>query len=95
MHKYAFGLQPQTFNNMFQPLGANNRTGNYQLIKYKLKFFDHFPSVYLPKIWNEHSSSIKHCTTMTSLKSLLTDKLLSKYKTMESCKFANCPDCMT
>ena len=95
MHKYAFGLQPQTFNNMFQPLGANNRTGNYQLIKYKLKFFDHFPSVYLPKIWNEHSSSIKHCTTMTSLKSLLTDKLLSKYKTMESCKFAICPDCMT
>ena len=94
MHKFAFGLQPSTFNNMFHPLGTNNRTGNYRLIKYNAVFFDHFPSIYLPKIWNEYSSSIKHCTTITSLKSLLSDKLIYKYKTEESCNFARCPDCL-
>ena len=39
MHKFAFGKQPKTFDNMFQPLGANNRTGNYQLASYKTTFF--------------------------------------------------------
>ena len=95
MHKFAFGLQPPTFNDMFHPLGVNNRTGNYRLVKYNAKFFDHFPSVYLPKIWNEYSSKIKHCITITSLKSLLTDLLISKYKTRESCGFVRCPDCST
>ena len=95
MHKFAHGLQPQTFNNMFQPLGVNNRTGNYRLIKYNLKLFDQFPSIYLPKIWNEYSSSIKHCTTLTSVKAILTDKFISRYKTEEFCEFERCPDCVT
>ncbi len=95
MHKFAFGLQPLTFQNMFHPLGVNNRTGNYRLIKYDLKYFDQFPSIYLPKIWNEHSSCIKHCTSITSVKAILTDKFISQYKTKEFCKFVNCPDCVT
>ena len=60
MHNFAFGRQPQSFNNMFTPLGVQNRTGNYQITKYKSNFFDKFPSAFLPKIWNENCRNIKH-----------------------------------
>lgn len=93
MHKFAFGRLPETFNSMFQPLGVNNRTGNYIIIKTNVKLFDHFPSVYLPKIWNENSSEIKHCTSIASLKSLLTNNIISKYNASTVCKYTRCPDC--
>ena len=93
MHNFAFGRLPNSFDKMFQPLGVNNRTGNYLLMKYKSNFFDKFPSVFLPKIWNENSAMIKHCTTINSLKTLLSDILNSKYNTSEKCKYINCPDC--
>ena len=38
MHKFAFGKQPESLNDMFIPLGSNNRNGNYCIQKYKLNF---------------------------------------------------------
>ncbi len=94
MHNFAFGRLPNSFDGMFKPLGLQNRTGNYQLIKYKSIFFDKFPSVFLPKIWNENSANIKHCITSSLLKTTLSDIMLSKYKTVAKCTFINCPDCL-
>ena len=93
MHKFAFGKQPKTFDNMFQPLGANNRTGNYQLASYKTTFFEKFPSVFLPKVWNDNSTLCKHCITIASLQSLLSDVMLNRYNKSERCEYDQCPDC--
>ena len=93
MYNFAFGHLPHSFDKMFQPLGLHNRTGNYQLIQYKYTFFDKFPSVFLPKIWNSNSADIKHCTTSARLKALLSDILISKYNTTEKCNYIACPDC--
>ena len=93
MHSFAFGHLPHSFDKMFKPLGVQNRTGNYQLINYKSIFFDKFPTVFLPKLWNDNSASIKHCVTTASLKTLLTDIFISKYNTSEKCSYIGCPDC--
>ena len=48
MHNFAFGRLPNSFDDMFKPLGLQNRTGNYQLIKYKSNFLINFhPFIYL------------------------------------------------
>ena len=94
MHNFAFGRLPNSFDGMFKPLGLQNRKGNYYLMKYKSIFFEKFPSVFLPKIWNENSANIKHCTTLSSLKTLISDIMLSKYNDVEKCRYVNCPDCM-
>ena len=93
MHNFAFGRQPQSFNNMFTPLGVNNRTGNYQIKKYKSNFFDKFPSSFLPKIWNDNCKNIKHFVSSTSLKEHLLDSILSNYNLVENCNYSGCPDC--
>ena len=93
MHDFAFGRQPQSFKNMFTPLGVQNRTGNYQITKYKSNFFDKLPSSFLPKIWNEYSKHIKHCTSSTSLKLQMSDNMISNYNLVENCNYSECPDC--
>ena len=93
MHKFAFGKLPPTFKNMFSPLGCNNRTGNYQIQMCKSKYFERFPSVYLPKIWNEYSVLVKHCVTASSVKSIISEHILSKYNKSEQCINTICPDC--
>ena len=93
MHKIAFCKQPASFENMFTPLGVTNRTGNYHIKIYKSKYLDRFPSAFLPKVWNENSTDIKRCISISSLKTLISEKILSEYKSSEKCKYKNCPDC--
>ena len=93
MHNFAFGRQPRTFDTMFTPLGLQKGTGNYKLLRYKSAFFDKFPSVFLPKIWNANSAAVKQCTNSTSLKLQLTDSMVSKYNMVENCQYRECPDC--
>ena len=93
MHKFAFGKQPESFKDMFTPLGCNNRTGNYIISKYKTNFLDRFPSAFLPKVWNQNSSEIKNCISVLSLKRLLKERFISHYNTQEKCKYIECPDC--
>ena len=93
MHNFAFGRLPNSFNEMFKPLGLHNRTGNYQLVKYQSNFFDRFPTVFLPKVWNENSANIKHCITPSILKTSSSDIMVSKYNTVEKCNYNDCPDC--
>ncbi len=59
MHKFAFGKLPHTFDNMFTPLGALNRTGNYRIQFYQSRYLDQFPSAFLPRVWNDNPSDIK------------------------------------
>ena len=93
MHKIAFGKQPTSFENRFTPLGENNRTGNYHIKIYKSIYLDRFPSAFLPKVWNDNSNDIKRCISLSSLKTLLSDKTFSEYLSSEKCQYINCPDC--
>ena len=93
MHKIAFGKHPASFESMFTPLGATNRTGNYHIKIYKSTYLDRFPSAFLPKVWNNNSMDIKRCITLSSLKTLLSDKIISEYKSSQKCQYKNCPDC--
>ena len=90
MHNFAFGRQPQSFNNMFTPLGVQNRTGNYQITKYKSNFFDKFTSAFLPEIWNENCGDIKHCTSSTSPKQQISIIMSSNYNLVEHCNYLGC-----
>ena len=94
MHKYILGKQPETFNNMFIPLKSNNRTGDFILQKYKLNFFDKFPSAFLPKIWNKNPTYIKNCLSESSIKLLLKESIFSNYSNDIKCNYVNCPDCI-
>ena len=85
MHQFAFGRLPPTFNNMFSPLGSQNRTGKYKLHLCKLNYFDRFPSVFIPKVWNEHSGLVKHCIKTTSVKSIISEHFLSNYNIYDKC----------
>ena len=93
MHKYAYARHPDTILDTFTPLGLNNRTGNYLLQKYKAHFFNKFPSVTLPKIWNDQKPEIKNCLSFSSVKRKLKDKFLNIYDESVKCKYINCPDC--
>ena len=93
MHKIAFGKQPASFESMFTPLGETNRTGNYHIKIYKSMYLDQFPSAFLPKVWNDNSPDIKRCISLSSIKTLLSEKIISEYLSSEKCKFINCPDC--
>ena len=93
MHKFAFGKQPESFHNMFIPLGKNNRSGNYFITNYKLKLFDQFPTAFLPKVWNNNSNEIKNCLSIKSIKTLPSEKLISHYNLQEKCNYIQCPDC--
>ena len=93
MYKFAFGRLPPTFNNMFSPLGCQNRTGNYKLQMCNSNYFDRFPSVFLPKVWNDNSVLIRHCLNISSVKLIISEHILSKYNESDQCKNNICPDC--
>ena len=93
MYKFGNGEQPSTFNNMFVPCNNNDRTGDYKLQLCKGQFFDKFPSVFLPKIWNDNSHNIKHAMTVQSLKSQIKTYYIDHYNKYEKCSFPLCPDC--
>ena len=93
MHKFAFGKQPESFQNMFTPLGTNNRTGNYLIRNYKLKFLDQFPSAFLPKVWNNNCTEIKNSISVQSIKNLLLERIISHYNLKDKCNYIQCPDC--
>ena len=93
MYKYGHGLQPHTFNEMFIPCNNNDRTGDYKLKLYKSNFFERFPSVFLPKIWNLNSHNIKHAMSLSSLKCQINSYYIDHYNEFEKCSFPLCPDC--
>ena len=93
MHKYAYARHPDTILNTFTPLKVNQRTGNYLLQKYKTSFFDKFPSVSLPRIWNEQKPDIKNCLSFSSVKTKIQCTIISMYEERIKCQYVNCPDC--
>ena len=94
MHKYAYARHPVSILDTFTPLGVNNRTGNYLLQKYKHNYFDKFPSVSLPKLWNAQKSEIKNCLSYSSVKRKLQQNIFDSYINNVKCKYHNCPDCL-
>ena len=93
MLNYSIENVPESFLNLFIPIGAPNRTCSYQIDKLKKDFLGQFPSYFLPKIWNSNSLDLKMQTKLTKFKTLLHDTLISKYETVVKCKEKTCPDC--
>ena len=59
MNKYILNLLPKAFDDFFYPLSEPNRTNGFKLEKTKNKNLEKFPSVFLPKIWNDNSLLLK------------------------------------
>ena len=93
MYKYCHGLQPLTFKDMFTPCNNNDRTGDYKLKLCKTHFLDRFPSVFLPKYWNENSQNIKHAMSLKSLKSQINTYYINHYNKFRKCDSPFCLDC--
>ena len=93
MHKYSYTRLPNCLLNLFTPLKNNQRNGNYLLKKYKGKYMDRFPSIFLPKIWNHYSKDIRNILSQGSVKNKIKSDLISGYNRYEKCDYELCPDC--
>ena len=79
MYKYKNDLLPRSFQDMFTPCNAPNRTNSYKVVKSRISFLDQFPNAYLPKTWNALSIPVKEPQTLNVFKKTLKDTLLSQY----------------
>ena len=79
MHKFRNGLQPNSFANMFQPLGEPNRTCSYRLARVKYSFLEEFPMVCFPRVWNNLNLHLKTTQSYSSFKRILLNAMLSAY----------------
>ena len=79
MYKYKNDLLPRSFQDMFTPCNAPNRTNSYKVIKSRISFLDQFPNAYLPKTWNALSIPVKESQTLNVFKKTMKDTLLSQY----------------
>ena len=93
MYKYAHGLQPSSFNDMFIPLRSHNRNGKYHIHERYSKSIDKFPSIFLPKTWNENSMEFKQEYNLNKFKAYIMQSFLSDYEDTIRCKNKYCPDC--
>ena len=84
------------FNNLggiFQ-LSHSTRTKNIILESCKKEFLKHFPTWWLPRIWNEYPNDLKQLSTKNSFKHVIYCMLTSKYiENPKKCKNLTCPDC--
>ena len=95
MHKYAFARLPPSLLDMFTPLKTNSRNGKYLIKKYKGMFFEKFPSVFLPKLWNTHSDIIKNILKLTQVKNKIKSEMINNYYFYKDhCNYTQCPDCI-
>lgn len=83
MHKYVNQNLPSSFNGMFQPLSEPNRTKKFVTARPRSKFLEQFPSVHLPKIWNDLSLDLKNTTKLISFKNKLFCDLVAAYSSNE------------
>ena len=92
MYKYSNSALPQSFRNMFEPLVQFERSKNYKLEKIKYNGLSKFPTVTLPKIWNETPVITKNKTSLSTFKKTIITNNLSKYKSFK-CNERNCYAC--
>ena len=79
MYKYKNNLLPNSFQNMFTPCNAPNRTNSFKVIKSRISFLDQFPNAFLPTIWNSLRVTLKESETLNKFKKSLKETLLSQY----------------
>ena len=79
MYKYKTNLLPRSFQDMFTPCNAPNRTNSYKVIKSRISFLDQFPNAYLPKTWNDLNINLKESETLNIFKNSLKKTLLAQY----------------
>lgn len=76
MYKFKNNILPRSFQNMFTPCNAPNRTNSFKVIKSRISFLDQFPNAYLPKTWNELSGHLKESATLSLFSKKLKETLL-------------------
>ena len=93
IHKWINGKSPISFKNTFTSLPLPNRTNSLQLEKIKNDSLLHFPTDFLPKLWNKNSIDLKLIQSHKVFKKSLKETLILKYSPRVKCKSLTCPDC--
>ena len=78
---------------MFAPLPAPNRTLSFTLEKAKSKYFEKFPTYFLPRTWNTKSLFLKLTESHKVFKKELYKDLIKTYAPHVMCYDVLCPDC--
>ena len=79
MQKFVNSNLPSSFSGMFLPLSEPNRTRKLIAARPRNKFLEQFPSVFLPKIWNDLDLNFKMIKKTESFKKELSCNLLASY----------------
>ena len=93
MQSYTRDALPDSFKNMFTPLSEPNRTNSFKLDRIKNDSLAHFPTYFLPKVWNSNSLTVKNILPKNLFKNTLKKSMLSSYHSSVKCNSSSCTDC--
>ena len=93
MYKFKGNLLPESFNNMFTPFNAPNRTLGFKIPRSRTNFLKQLPLPSLPRVWNEVALDIKSSSSLHVFKSRLLHSIIDEYPTQVRCNRAACRDC--
>ena len=92
MHKCINDKLPPAFKDFFAPLSVPNRTHSF--IQDKLiDSLKHFPSYFLPMLWNSNSLFLKCTISHNVFKKELSKSLVAQYSKHVRCNYHGCEDC--
>ena len=79
MYKFINSKCPSSFNNFFVPFRGENRSKSFIIDILKSQKLEHFPSFFMPKVWNNLCIEMKRQTSLKLLKSNYKQLTLSNY----------------
>ena len=93
MHKCINDKLPPSFKDFFTPLTEPNRTHGFKQDRLKNESLSHFPSYFLPKLWNSNSLFLKCTTSHNIFKKELKKSLVAQYSKHVRCDYDGCEEC--
>lgn len=99
MHDFRQGLLPSSFANAWQTVGELNQrfplrnASDYVIPRHRIELIRHFPSWYIPKLWNEfpNESGIKDILSRASFSVKLKQSIFNQLQS--TCTIQNCYVC--
>ena len=79
MYKFINPKCSSSFNNFFVPFRGENRRKRFIIDILKSQKLEHFPSFFMPKVWNNLCIEMKRQTSLKLLKSNYKQLTLSNY----------------
>ena len=93
MFKYTSNQLPESFNNMFLPFNAPNRTLSYKIPRSRTSHLRQFPLPSLPRNWNMEPLDTKLSASLNQFKTKLLSSITDNYSAHVRCNRALCRDC--